>query len=563
MQEIRAGASLIYGPEPAPVLNFVMKRPHIGEPLTGYTEQVGGSDGLYSTYNVLEGSKGDVAFRLDGGYVHSDGERANAQSDLREADGYLVWQPAEHTHVGLDLHAYDANSGDPGRIGYTLFKSDPGYSPTPDNEDWVRRYSGVLSLDQDFASSWLFQGKLYGAYQDLHARAANSVLPGQPLPSTTTIQDELFRNEGVDLRVRDRFGKGDAFTFGVQAFHDAAPFRQWSSDDLLADSSAKGTPTLRQARSTYYESVFAEAVFRLPYRFHIVPSVRLEHEDISVDETIRPPFLTRPLIDVDADRGLPLFGIGIGNDFGNQNETYFSVTQGFRPLRYFDVASPFSNEAPGHVADPTKSLDIEGGVHGTPIPGLFYDAGLFLIEFDNRIESVALSGNNLESIDVNTGDTRHRGIEGELSYDLLARRPGAEHLTLFSNLSLLDARYTKSDLPNQVGRVPAFAPHALGKYGVTWREQGRYSVSLTGVSVSSQFFQDSDLPAGSGPTYVPAKVGGYTTLDLAADWYLKPNLRLLGGVSNLGDVHYYSRVFQNGIEPALGRNVYGGLALGF
>ena len=37
----------------------------------------------------------------------------------------------------------------------------------------------------------------------------------------------------------------------------------------------------------------------------------------------------------------------------------------------------------------------------------------------------------------------------------------------------------------------------------------------------------------------------------------------MGGISNLGDKRYYSRVFQNGIEPAPGRMVYGGLALGF
>ncbi len=62
---------------------------------------------------------------------------------------------------------------------------------------------------------------------------------------------------------------------------------------------------------------------------------------------------------------------------------------------------------------------------------------------------------------------------------------------------------------------------------------------------------------------MPAKVAGYTVLDLAGDWYLTRTLRVLGGVSNVGDVRYYSRVFQNGIEPALGRTVYGGMALGF
>ena len=135
----------------------------------------------------------------------------------------------------------------------------------------------------------------------------------------------------------------------------------------LADrADESGTPRLRQARSSNYEAVFAENVFRLPYRIHVVPSVRLEREEVAVDETVKPPFLARPNIHVDAIRYVPLWGIGIGNDFGKGNETYFSVSRGWRPLRFFDVGSPFSNIQPGNVADNSISMTYEAGVHGTP-----------------------------------------------------------------------------------------------------------------------------------------------------------------------------------------------------
>ena len=42
--------------------------------------------------------------------------------------------------------------------------------------------------------------------------------------------------------------------------------------------------------------------------------------------------------------------------------------------------------------------------------------------------------------------------------------------------------------------------------------------------------------------FVPAKVPGYTVADLSADWWVAPQVRLLGGVSNLTDRKYYSRV---------------------
>jgi Fe(3+) dicitrate transport protein len=81
VQLIRGGSSLLYGPEPAPAVNFVSRRPTPGEPMTGYTEQVGGSHGLYQTYNVLEGTSGNFEYRAEAGYARSDGERDNSQYD--------------------------------------------------------------------------------------------------------------------------------------------------------------------------------------------------------------------------------------------------------------------------------------------------------------------------------------------------------------------------------------------------------------------------------------------------------------------------------------------------
>ena len=145
---------------------------------------------------------------------------------------------------------------------------------------------------------------------------------------------------------------------------------------------------------------------------------------------------------------MPLFGLGIGNDFGHLNESYFNVSQGWRPVRYFDVGSPFGNLASTAVNDPnpTHVLSWEAGVHGTPLPGLFYDASLFWVSVKDRIESQpagpdAPPGN---TINVNTGDTRHRGFEGQIDYDFLAARDPqtTHHFSVFANLSLLNAQFT-------------------------------------------------------------------------------------------------------------------------
>ena len=255
----------------------------------------------------------------------------------------------------------------------------------------------------------------------------------------------------------------------------------------------------------------------------------------------------------------------------------------------FDVASPFQVLAPGNEPDPFKSLDFELGVHRTPFKGFWYDVDLFWMEFDNRTETRQFRP--IDFIIVNTGSTRHRGLEGELSYDFLARfrhpplvttqpEPGKDvkdakvgavpgvpiegfhplQLIAFSNVQFLDAEFTGSDIPDQVGKTPAFAPDFLFKGGITFWKQGCFNVTLTGIYVAQQFWSDMDI---SLPT-VPAKIPAYKVFNLSGEYYITRNVRLIAGISNLADEKYYSRVFFNGtIEPAPGRSGWAGISLTF
>jgi Fe(3+) dicitrate transport protein len=313
----------------------------------------------------------------------------------------------------------------------------------------------------------------------------------------------------------------------------------------------------------------------------------------------------------------------MGNDFGDRNETYFSASSGWRPTRYFDLAGTSRTIAPGaDVPDPFHSLDFELGVHGTPYKGFWYDIGAFWMIFDNRTESSNVDINNQPSntdfVILNTGTTRNRGFEGELSYDFLAPFqhppvpeapepkdysaknvvdskatpvPGVSladwhplKLIVFSNAQYLDAVYTDSSLrepgPNGsnplptstatlVGNTPAFAPHYLWKGGISFEKEHCFNISLTAVYVSQQYWQDTDLGARTAPsatafrTVIQPQIPPYHTLNLSGYWYVTKNVRLIGGISNLTDEKYYDRIFANGIEPAPRRGGYAGLSVEF
>lgn len=570
VQLIRGGSSLLYGPEPPPVVNLISKKPVKDREFAGYTENVVGSNGLFATFNQVSGTKGAWEYLADVHYRTNDGQRKNGDSKLKGADLHVGYRPSEESYTALDFHMYSVNTGDPGRMSYTQFVADEDFSPSLVNRVWTDRYVLSLTHKQDFDEDNQLVGKLWGGYQDNASR------------SNGMVQDDQFRFGGVDARFLHRWGRGNALTFGTTVYHSDAPFRQWTTGMTAPDryvrfgrpcvnAADKACERLRQERSTDYASVFAENVFRFSNGWHFVPSVRIDRENVDIDESVRPPNLTRGLVKRDVTHTVPLFGLGAGNDFGRENETYFNVSQGWRPVRYFDIGSPFGNTAAGSInnPDPTKVLSFEAGVHGTPRDGLFYDVSLFQVNVKDRIEAQQIPdlppGN---TINTNTGDTRHRGFEGQVSYDFLAAQDpqSKQHLAVFANLSLLDAEFTATHNPAvKVGNKPAFSPKTLARVGVTWREDEHYKLALSAVSVASQYYQDSNVGAGTpgAANYIPAKVPSYTVADFSADWWVIPHVRVLGGVSNLMDRKYYARVFGGGLEPGLGRTFYAGASYEF
>jgi Fe(3+) dicitrate transport protein len=622
IQQIRGGSSLLYGPEPAPAINYVTKHPVPGTPWSGYFEQTGGENGTYSTYGAVQEANGPVEFRMDAYYGTSEGQRDSNEYNLWQANGYLGYRPTSNQLIAIDVHASRFEGEDPGRMTYAQFLANPDQATTPYNHNWVDRYTGVLRYEAEFGDGWLLQAKGWFTHQDIDSRAAANIGPPTPLnpsgfPSNTTFGYEEFNNGGLDLRLRKKWGqgtmfRGSALTFGGLVYHGEAPFQRYTLNNNAVSpgffgpnflyaprGSTSGLVALDQERTADYQAFFIEDLIRIG-SFHIVPSFRLDHESVEVDANVAPYFTPgKNSPNRSADKLVPLWGIGLGNDFGKGNETYLSASSGWRPVRFFDVAGTRTAITPGETPDPFQSLDIELGVHGTPLKGFWYDVGLFWMEFDNRIETRPDPlGGPFDTLAFNSGSSRHRGFEGEVSYDFLApfqtdlsavttsdakeskdsksiakeavARRAPLQLIVFSNIQVLDAEFTDSTqlIPGGggatfVGNTPAYAPDVVFKGGITLKRDKCFNVTFSAVYVSEQFWQDSNLGSASIP---PPEIPAYEVYNLSGEVYLTKNVRLFGGVSNLADKTYYSRVFPFGggsIDPAAGRRGYLGLSVEF
>ena len=555
VQMIRGGSGLLYGPEPEPVINFISKTP--SATTTGTTQQVGGSDGLYSTFNSISGPAGPFGYLADFSHRQSNGQRGNGDYDLNSGDLQLQYDIDPRQKLNLAVHAYSLESGIAGFESYAQFKANPNQTTSPDDRDWEHRYTAVLTYTNQFDSDNLLEQKLWSGYQDLVTRADTyNTTSAPPVGTGATIAGQRFHYTGLDGRFVHHYGRGAAVTVGYTAYASTSPYHEFSSANPLADAyNPGGTQIYNDERKSRYAAVFAENVYRFG-RWHVVASARFNHEEIDSHETVA----THPyLVNGTYGRNIPLFGFGIGNDFGKGNETYLNISQGFRPMRYLDVASPFGKFTPANNPDPTKYLTYEAGVHGWPVLGLYYDASVFQVNVKNSIETLPLTPT--QSIDVNTGDERVRGVEAETSYDLLQLLPSAPeggHLTVFANGSYLEAEYLNSIVAGQAGKTPPYAPHYVLKGGVTWSAQSGLKLSLIVDAVGAQYFQASDL--GIGP--MPAQIPSYTVVDFSGEYRFANHWRVMGGISNLTNLEYYSRVFISGgrIEPALSRQFYAGIA---
>jgi Fe(3+) dicitrate transport protein len=557
VQMIRAGSGLLYGPEPQPVINFVSRSPAPGTALAGTTEQVGGSDGLFSSFNAVSGTSGRWNYLADYSYRYSSGQRDNGDYTLDAADLHTTYRLDARQSLSFDLHLYSLDSGLAGLMSYAQFQANPNQTTTPDDRLWTDRDTGVLTYNLSITDRDLFVQKLWTGYTDLITRSDQYATDGTPTGSQ--LSSQRFHYTGLDGRWLHRWGQGNALTVGYTAYGSRSPYNIFVSDNpYVGPDDNSGTPLYVDERQSRYAALFAESLWRFE-RFHLVTSARFDHQELITQETVAP----HPnLVDQTYRKNIPLFGVGIGNDFGRGNETYLNVSQGFRPLRYLDIASPFTNYSPTNNPDPTQYLTYEAGVHGWPELGFYYDVSVFQVNARNRIESQQVT--QTETVDVNTGNTRSRGVEAEADYDLLRLRADSapnRHVTVFANASLLDATFTGSAIPGQVGKTPAYAPDYVIKGGVTLARDATYKASLVVESVGSQYFQDNDQSVAGTPARIPA----YTVLDLSGEYVFAHHFRVLAGVSNLGDRHYYSRVFLFGgmLEPARERAAYAGVAYDF
>lgn len=559
-QLIQSGSALLYGPAPGPALLLKTRPVEADDAFALRSRHIGDEDGAYATFNQVEGGTGEFGYRAEWFKREADGERLNADYELEGAAISLFWNESAQAQWRLDLNRQDSDSGEAGRLPDRFAHEEPLLTTTPFHRFRVERESALLSAHRELTEAFTFDAKLWHTRLDRDSRRVNAAfLPGQLPPNLRANFDHAeYRSTGLDLRFGHEFGDGHELTFGATAYSERSP--RWLRSNTELDAEQGDVLRYAQDRDTQAQALFAEAILRFD-RLALIPALRIESFSLGIDDQALSTTLTRDPINAQFEHVVPLGGLGIRYDFDQGAlQAYGNISQGMRPPRYDDIGNPAVNWAIDNDPDPAKSLTAELGLRGAPIKGLSFDASLFRIDFRDRLETVTLASS--EVLRINSGDTRHQGLELSAEYDFLAEH-GDDHLIAFTSLTLLDAEIRSSQYPDLVGNTPAYAPDHLAKYGIIWRAfEDRLKLALTGTAVGNQFWRDANTATGNVVTFVAAEIPSYSVFDFSADWKINDHVRVIGGVDNLSDATYTARVRSDGQEPAAARQTWIGIELG-
>jgi Fe(3+) dicitrate transport protein len=563
----RGGGSLMYGPQPGGSLNYVTHGPRLDREFSLRTQHVMGSDDLYSTFSSVDGTVGRLGYYAFFNHRQSDGFRnSNSDQVLYNGSAKLVLDAKTDSRWVLGFDGYAEEHGEPGGLTFASgnnavqYQVDRNAVSRPFDRFQLERYFGSLAWEKDFGEATMLTVTGWGGYYRRSSwRQTGGGFGILATGNANNIENQEFYTQGIEARIRHDWAWGEninTLAGGVQFYHTQSP----RVDERGASPSASSGAVVRDAdRDVFYAPVFVENRFAFG-DLSVVPGLRLENvwqgvkENVNVDKTNA----GTPLGDVRQYDFVPLAGLGMEYRLPHEVTPYVNFSQAYRPKIYTESVPTSGGAVANSDLNPGRSWQVDVGVRGQPRPWMYWDASLFWMDFDDQIGTV---GSTVQNI----GRTVHRGAELAVDVDLVgwvdalrggSGRPGDHQFSLYGNAMLLDAEIRSGASAALIGNSPAHAPGRLVRAGgiYRWRDQGK--VALLGTFVSDHFANDNNA--------ANFRVPAYMVWDLTLQWRVYRDIvSVLGGVNNLFDEDYYSRIRPDGIDPAYRRNFYAGLSFAF
>jgi Fe(3+) dicitrate transport protein len=317
---------------------------------------------------------------------------------------------------------------------------------------------------------------------------------------------------------------------------------------------------------TINAAFFAENLFQLTDRFAITPGLRIEYIENRVFGTIDKPIMGVALTVPNTVRNVILTGIGTEYKTTETTNLYANFSRAFRPVTFSELTPSATTDSIDQNLEDASGYNIDFGFRGTFFNALTFDIGAFYLFYDNRIGTITKDGKNLRT---NIGASVSQGIESFVELDVLklaALDKKYGNLKLFSNVAVIDARYTRWDDPDALidaskdfsGNYVENAPRNINRFGLTYK-YNRFSFTYQFNQVSSVFTDALNTEKPNSKATI-GKLDGYTLMDISATYLINGKYNIKAGVNNLMNEKYATRRSGGypgpGILPGNGRTFF-------
>ena len=582
IQVIRGAASLQYGTQFGGLVNFITKKPNPQKEVEVITRNTIGNFGLYTNFTSASGTINKVSYYGYFNYKQGDGFRPNSSFKSNNAFLHVDYSSNDKNSFSFEITYLDYLAQQAGGLTDQMFLENPYQSNRKRNWFQVNWLLYNLKWVHSISEKTNFSFNIFGldASRDALGFRTNRVNQIDPDNERDLIKG-TFKNIGFESRFLTSysfFNKKSTFLIGSK-FYDAVNTNLQGPGSIGSD--ANFTMRLddypnypRQSDSKFPNlnvSLFGENIIYVNDKLSITPGFRFEYINTQRDEIIK-DIVTDAAVNIINEnlrdeeqtnkRNFILLGVGASYKFNNSLEYYANITQNYRSVTFSDIST--ANPAFEISKDITdeKGFSIDAGLRGNYKNYLSYDANIFGLFYNDRINIYTRADGKAERD--NIGDARILGIESLIDFNIKKFLTNSSEYVFnyFINTSFISSKYTKSQKNGIVNNEVEFIPNMNIKTGIRFGYKNFLS-SIQYSYLSSQF-SDATNAKGGSISGVTGEIPAYDILDISASYKYK-FLKLETGINNVLDKKYFTRRATGypgpGIIPSSPRNYYVGLEL--
>jgi Fe(3+) dicitrate transport protein len=578
IEVVRGAASLQYGTQFGGMLNFRFKRGEEDAKIRFTGRQSVGSWGFFGSFNSLEGKVGKLRYYTFFQHKQGNGYRPNSGFKAQNFYTSLDYSFSEKLSSSLEFTKMSYLTQQAGGLTDRQFQEDPRRSFRDRNWFDVDWNLGALTFTYKFSDQTQLNTRNFALLASRQSIGNLERINVADFGEERTLISGDFNNFGNETRLLHWYRIGNEINtllVGTRAYFGTTTarqglgsrgsdpdFRYLNPDDL--ENSDYVFPNRNYA-------VFAENIFNLGSKFSLTPGLRFEniqtfaegyYKQFVFDGAGNIIVENRFDEELERKRSFLLFGLGSSYRKNESMEFYGNFSQNYRAINFTDLRINNPNlRVDPDIADET-GYTADLGVKGSKGKFFNYELTLFYLRYFGKIGQILQTDSVLFNdfrYRTNVADARNMGVEAfaEVSLlDLFKRDISVFKWTFFTNFSVIDARYIKTEDTSIKDKKVEMVPPVTAKLGTTIRYK---SLSVSGqYSYVAEHFSDASNAILTA-TAVEGLIPSYAVTDLTAMYQWK-SFSLEASINNLFDTQYFTRRADSypgpGIIPADGRGFY-------